>query len=148
MTVTTRVEEYQAGHAAGVTQCVLEGNVPTERVPEHGPPLETQILTQSVGVRREVLPCHRRNGDPNGPPIAAVVVEHQRELVGAPPECAHRPKIRAGSTVHQHQRVTLPNDVDKQGDVPERDLPWPVPRPPSPPHHPSPTARASGGGGR
>jgi hypothetical protein len=43
------------------------------------------------------------------------------------------------SALGQHQWVTLPYYVDVQGHVPERDLPWPVPRIPWPPHHPSPS---------
>lgn len=75
-------------------------HVPAERVAEHGPPFETQPLAQRVGVRRQV--------------------EDQGELVGASPERHQRPVIGARPAVREHQRVSVPDDVDEVGHVADR----------------------------
>ncbi len=61
-----------------------------------------------------------------------MIVEDQRELAGRLPERQQRPVIQRRATVHEQQRVSLPDDVDEQGHVPDLQQARPLrERPPS-----------------
>ena len=118
--VAAGVEQHQVGQAGRVPQRVLERHVAAERVAEHGPPLEPQPPAQRLGVRRQVLPGHRRDGAAVGTPVAAVVVEDQGEPVRETPERQQRAVVCPWPAVHEHQRVAPSDDLDKQGHVSDR----------------------------
>jgi hypothetical protein len=48
-----------------------------------------------------------------------VVVEDHGELVGALPERHQRPVIQRRAAVHEQQRVSVADDVDEQGHIPD-----------------------------
>ena len=93
--VARGVEQDEARHALRIAERVLEGDVAAERMPEHGPPLEPELLPERVGVRGEVLPGHRRHRRAGRPPVAAVVVEDDGVPVGELVETASATRGRA-----------------------------------------------------
>jgi hypothetical protein len=106
-----------------MAQGVLERHVAAEGVAQHGPLVEAQPLAQRFGVGRQVLPGHRRDGSAGGTSVAAVVVEDQGEPVRAAPERQHRRVVRARPAVHEQQRVSVSDDLDEEGNVPDRHRP-------------------------
>jgi hypothetical protein len=83
-------------------------------MPEHGPPLESELLPERVGVGGEVLPGHRRHGCADRTPVAAVVVEDDGVPVGEPSERRQRHVVEPGPAMHEQQRVTAADDFDEQ----------------------------------
>jgi hypothetical protein len=88
-----------------------------ERVAQHGPLVEAQLLAQRVGIRRQVLPGHRRDGSADRPSVAAMVVEDQGEPVSAAPERPHREVICPRPAMHEQQWVSASDDVDEHGHI-------------------------------
>ncbi len=107
------------GHPVGVAQDVLEGDVASERVTEHRPPFETEVVAKGIGIRGEVLPRHGFDRGARRAPVAAVVVEDQPEPIRATPEGQHRVQVGSGSAVHEHKGVAVSEGLDVERDVPD-----------------------------
>ena len=108
------VEQDEARHALRIAKRVLQGDVAAERVAEHVPLRESELLPERVGVRGEVIPGHRRHRRVGRPPVAAMVIEDEGVPVREAAEGCQRHVVEPGPAMHEHAAADLARRLQRR----------------------------------